>query len=67
MDFRDIRRAALAQGWRVEQTKKGEMFFSPDGRTIVVWHATPSDRRAVRNFLARMRSGGLEYPSRRKR
>ena len=43
------------------------MFYSPDGRTIVLWHATPSDRRAVRNFLSRMRAGGLEYPPRGRR
>lgn len=65
LDFRDIRAAALAQGWRVQETKKGLQFIPPDPRRqIVQWHGTPSDVRAIRNFLARLRAQGLEYPRR---
>jgi hypothetical protein len=63
MDYRDIRRAALEQGWRVEERKAADIWFSPDGATIVTWHRTPSDVRALRNFLARMRHGGLRWPA----
>ncbi len=62
MDYAEIRRAAIEQGWRVGRVRNGENFYSPDGKTIVNWHATPSDVRAIRNFLARTRRGGLEWP-----
>lgn len=68
MDFRKIRKAALEQGWRVKQTKSGETFYPPDPRDEpVTWHFTPSDQRAVRNFLARLKKGGLIWPPPKKR
>lgn len=62
MKYRDIARAARKQGWREQPVKKGSNWLSPDGKTIVNWHGTPSDVRAVRNFLARMKRGGLRWP-----
>lgn len=63
MDYQEIAKAARDQGWRVDAKKKGDMWYSPDGRTKVMWHRTPSDKkRALRNFLARMRGGGLRWP-----
>lgn len=62
MNYRDIAKAAKKQGWRVEPTRSGEMWFSPNGVDKVTWHKTPSDARAVRNFLAEMKRGGLIYP-----
>lgn len=59
MNYRRIERAARAQGWRERPTRSGTMWLSPDGKTAVAWHNTPSDQRAVRNFLAAMRRGGL--------
>ncbi len=47
------------------ETKKGLQFIPPDPtKEIVQWHGTPSDWRAVRNFLARLRQQGFEYPPR---
>ncbi len=63
MDFKDIKKAARDQGWRVESTKKGLQFIPPyPTRQIVQWHMTPSDVRAVRNFLAKMKQAGLIWP-----
>lgn len=63
MTYRDIAKAARAQGWIVERRRDANAWYSPDGVTIVVWHRTPSDPRALRNFLSLMRRGGLRYPS----
>jgi hypothetical protein len=63
MDFRDIQRAALDQGWRIEPTKKGVRFVPPDPlKPMVQWHGTPSDVRAIRNFLALLKQQGLIWP-----
>jgi hypothetical protein len=63
MDYRQIEKAAREQGWRVARTRKGAMFYPPDPeREAVTVHGTPSDRRALNNFLARMRRSGLVWP-----
>jgi len=63
MDFDDIARAAREQGWTTKDVKKGVQFIPPDPkRAIVTWHNTPSDVRAVRNFLAQMKRNGLTWP-----
>jgi len=65
--YKEIRRAAEQQGWRVEATKAGEMFYPPDTlKPPVAAHGTPSDHRAIRNFLSRMRRSGLIWPPPRK-
>ncbi len=48
------------QGWRVEETTAGYMAFSPDGVTKVLFHKTPSDHRAMRNTISRLRKGGFD-------
>ncbi len=64
MDAENIIKAAREQGWRIEEVKKGRMCYPPDRtQTPVLWHNTPSDVRAVRNFLAMMKRRGLRYPS----
>jgi len=40
-DYREVRRAALRQGWTVERRKNGEMFKFPDGSFQWMWHMTP--------------------------
>lgn len=67
MDYRKIRKAAIDQGWRVLPTRSGEMFYSPDGISKALWHHTPSDQRAVKNFLAELKRGGLRWLPSRKR
>lgn len=63
MDLSKIIKAALSQGWRVEQTKSGYMFFPPNrSLSPVTVHLTPSDHRAVRNFKAEMVKRGFIWP-----
>lgn len=61
--FRRIRDAAIAQGWRVDKTAKHHWRFLPPVLSLpaVVTSGTPSDFRAVRNFLAAMRRSGLVF------
>lgn len=48
-----------AQGWRIEQRKKGVMAIPPDkSKPIVTIHKTPSDRRAWNNMMAALRRSG---------
>ncbi len=48
------------QGWRVEERGARFMCFSPDGRTIVPIHKTPSDHRWLKNTLSELRKGGFD-------
>lgn len=46
-------------GWRVEQVKKGWMVYPPDkSMPGILIHRTPSDWRADRNIMARLRRAG---------
>jgi len=67
MDLRDIERAAAEQGWKIDRTARGHPRFTPPDRTdeIIVGSGTPSDVRALRNLLARLKRAGLVYPYRR--
>jgi hypothetical protein len=59
----DVLTAARAQGWRVERTKRHIRLVPADKtRPAVVGAATPSDRRARRNFIADLRRSGLIWP-----
>lgn len=64
MDLRDIIEAAEDQGFHVDRTSKGHWrFVPPDPDQPIVHHSgTPSDWRAVRNLVARLRRVGLEWP-----
>lgn len=63
MDFKGIEKAAREQGWRIKQIKKGVQFIPPDPtKGIVTWHGTPSDVRAIRNFLSFLRGQGFKWP-----
>lgn len=52
--IKDLVKSATAQGWRVEQLKSGHWKFYPPDKTLsaVVVGGTPSDFRALRNFLS---------------
>lgn len=67
MDKKTIRRitdAALAQGWRVEDTRKGRMFYPADRtKSPVLIHFTDSDHRAEKNAIAQLRRSGLIWPT----
>ncbi len=46
-------------GWRVEEVKKGWMIYPPDKRLpAIAVHKTPSDHRAWKNTLSRLRRSG---------
>lgn len=64
MDLRDIEQAAIEQGWRVERTKRGHpVFYPPDpDKGPIYGSGTPSDRRSIRNLLAKLKSAGLIWP-----
>ena len=59
-DYRKVRKSARKQGWIVEPTSSGEMFFSPDGQKQVVWHTAhaSSDPHALDAFVRELRKGG---------
>jgi hypothetical protein len=64
MNLRDIEDAARAQGFIVSRTKQGHpKFIPPDpSKEIVVFSGTPSDRRSIKNGLARLRRQGFVWP-----
>ncbi len=51
---------AEAQGWRVESSKKGWLFYPPDKtKQIVTIHGSASDHRWYMNAVTRLRRSGL--------
>ena len=60
-DVRDIKAAALRQGWRCKHGKH-ERWYSPDGKTIVTTAVSPSAPAADR-MLKQFKTGGLQWPS----
>lgn len=65
-EYPKVRREAEPQGWRVVPKRSGEMWLGPDGVTQVMWHFTPSDHRALDNFVTKLRRGGFTWPPPRK-
>lgn len=63
MDLKRLIRFARKEGWEVERTRGGHLAFKPPGggRPIVTSN-TPSDTRAVKNHIARLRKAGLAVP-----
>jgi predicted RNA binding protein YcfA (HicA-like mRNA interferase family) len=62
MDMHTIERIARRQGWRIERRRRSShvTYYPPDpGRPPVVCAGTPSDWRAWRNNLCRLRKSGL--------
>jgi len=61
MSVKQLRRAAEAQGWKVEQTRSGHWRFVPPDRAkpIVIVSGTPSDHRSMRNSLAMLKRSGF--------
>lgn len=61
-EYKNIRKAALAQGWTTRETKKGELFFSSDGRSMATWHRAhaSSDPNALESFVKKLEKGGFE-------
>ena len=51
--YAKVREEAVEQGWRVEPTADGEMFFSPDGVSKAAWHTghASSDPNALKAHI----------------
>lgn len=64
MDIRDIVTAAEEQGFRVERTSKGHWAFWPPDKAQgpVYFSGTPSDQRAIRNLIGKLRRAGFIWP-----
>ena len=64
MNVREIEKAAREQGWQIGTTKKGHLRWVPSDPTkpIVIAGGTPSDVRAIKNFLAQLKRSGLIWP-----
>lgn len=46
-------------GWRVEEAKAGWMIYPPDKKFPgIAVHETPSDHRALKNIIGRLRRSG---------
>lgn len=61
-EWKRLIEAAEEQGWRVDRTTDGWQLKAPDGVFIETIHGTPSDWRAIRNSISRMRRSGLVWP-----
>lgn len=63
--FRAVKTAAELQGWAVLETAKQHWKFVPPkaGMTPVFYSGSPSDWRAIRNFIAAMRQRGFRVPA----
>jgi len=59
-----IRKALIAQGWRIEARKGGhDMAFPPDKtKSAVTLPSTPGGGRAIPNLIAQLRRSGFIWP-----
>lgn len=62
--YAKVRKEAIRQGWRVQPTANGEMFFSPDDVSKAAWHTAhgSSDPNAVNSLIRNMKKGGFRWP-----
>lgn len=62
-ELRRIFAELTEQGFRTTETKKGWIVYPPDpSRGVVVAHSTPSDHRAIKNFVGDLKRAGFEPP-----
>ncbi len=53
-EVRELIEQAERQGWRSDRRKSGRfLLFSPDGKTVVTIHGTPSDRNCRKAAIRR--------------
>jgi len=55
---------AKAQGFQIEEKKKGWMVMTPNGKGSVMVHKTLSDHRGLKNAIARLKRYGFKPPGR---
>ena len=54
-----IEAARTWEGWRVQKVKRGWMLYPKDKRFgPITLHKTPSDNRAIKNTLSRLKRAG---------
>lgn len=63
-DYNAVIAAAVKQGFRVVKKGSKLMLMAPDGVNKVTCAATPSDHRAVKNLIARLRKFGFVWKGR---
>jgi len=58
--LRELARAATQQGWEIRHTRGNHICFeSPKGEPVFC-ACTPSDYRATKNLIAKLRRSGME-------
>lgn len=62
MDFRKVTKAAKDQGWSIDATKSGHPRFTNPQGEWETFSGTPSDVRAIHNFVQALRRKGFEWP-----
>lgn len=63
-DIDELRKHAVAQGWRYDTANTGHhRFYGPDKHTIVTFASTPSDWRGYQNSLSEMKRAGYRPPN----
>lgn len=60
-DLKVLLRLARKQQWRILTTGKHLKWYAPDGTTLIVTAASPSDKRALMNIRRDLRQGGLKF------
>ena len=64
-EFKELRREAERQGWRVVLLKGGHWrFYAPGGKGIVHAGGTPSDHKSLANTVADLRRYGFRWKGR---
>lgn len=60
--LKDLMKKATSQGWRVEVLRSGHLkFYPPDvNQSAVVVGGTPSDWRALKNFISMLKKSGMK-------
>jgi hypothetical protein len=59
-DIRELVKTAEAQGWRTDDRGNKILLYSPNQRTIVTIHKTPSDRNWKHAAERQMEKGGYK-------
>lgn len=64
MDVRKIVKAAKSQGWHEDRTTRGHVRLTPadKAKEPSIFSGTPSDVKAIRNFLSHLRRNGFIWP-----
>lgn len=60
-EWRPLVAKAQKAGWKLERRPSNHLWLlSPDGKTIISFSGTPSDRRAIHQLRSQLRRAGCE-------